>query len=152
MFSRRQSGTRALALLFGLAAEAQRREIVVPFEFAAGRGSLLVRARLDRREALLIVDTGSSHTIVRPSAVGVDPKELARPRTGVGVVGDAVGKEVTLEIGDRIWTKRRVAVMDLSQALSMYQEKVDGLLGIDFFLQFSEALVDLKKRTISFVP
>jgi len=67
------------------------------------------------------------------------------------VIGDAVGREVTLEVGQRVWQRRRVSVMDLSAALSAYQEKIDGLLGIDFFLEFSQAVIDLNKRVFTFI-
>src|SRR5277367_6079484 len=90
-------------------------ELTVPFEYAAGRGSMLVRARVDNRPALLIVDTGSTHTILRPSVVGVSAAELGSPRIAGGLIGDAVGREVTLQIGQRTWRRRRVTVMDLSQ-------------------------------------
>ena len=125
--------------------------LTVPFDFAAGRGSLLVRVRINRRAALLIVDTGSSHTVLLPSSAGVNPKELAAPRTGAGVSGDAVGQDVTLELGQHLW-QRRVAVMDLSAVLSGYREKIDGLLGLDFLFEFSQAVINLKNRTITFVP
>jgi hypothetical protein len=161
MISRRETGAKAIAWIAAFAAQARGQAktehagiqtLTVPFEFAAGRGSLLIPARLDRRPTLLIVDTGSSHTVVRPAAVGIGPGELAAPRTGAGVIGDAVGRVVTLEIGDRVWQRRRVAVMDLSAALAVYEEKIDGLLGIDFLLEFSQAVIDMKRRVVSFVP
>jgi Aspartyl protease len=125
-------------------------DLTVPFDFAADRGSLLVHARVDNRPARLILDTGSSHTILRPSAVGMSASELAAPRTGGGVIGDAVGREVTLEIGQRTWRRRKVAVMDLSQVLSSYKERIDGLLGIDLLLEFSEVAIHLKRRALIF--
>jgi hypothetical protein len=125
--------------------------LIVPFRFASGRASLLVQARVNLRPALLIVDTGSSHTILRPSIAGVDARELAQPRIGAGFVGDAVGREVTLGIGQHI-SHRRVSVMDLSNILSAYEERIDGLLGIDFLLDFSRAVIDFKERTIAFIP
>lgn len=124
----------------------------IPFRFASGRGSLLIPARINRRTALLILDTGSSHTILRPSVVGVNSSDVAPPRTGAGIIGDAVGREVTLEIGDRVWPRRAVAVMDLSTALAAYQERVDGLLGMDFLLDFSQAVINLKDRVVTFIP
>src|SRR5579872_2184308 len=123
----------------------------IPFEFAKDRGSLLVSARINSRPALLILDTGSAHTILLPSSAGVNRKGLARPMLGIGISGDAVGSEVTLEVGRHVWQRRRVAVMDLSPILSAYQETVDGLLGMDFFLEFSQSVINLKDRTITFV-
>ena len=159
MCTRRETLVRAawLVTAFATPSRGQRagngngRQLTVPFDFAADRGSLLVRARINNRAAFLIVDTGSSHTILRPAAAGVSPAELRAPRTGAGVIGDAVGREVTLEVGQWVWQRRRVSVMDLSAALSTYQEEIDGLLGIDFFLEFSQAVVDLKKRAFTFI-
>ena len=127
-------------------------QLTIPFDFAADRGSLLVRARINGQSAVLIVDTGSSHTILRPSAAGVNPAELAAPRTGAGIIGDAVGREVKLEVAQRVWPRRRVSVMDLSAALSAYREKIDGLLGLDFLLEFSQADINIRARSITLVP
>ena len=126
-------------------------DLILPFEFAAGRGSILIHVRVDNRPAVLILDTGSSHTILKPSAIGLSRSDLASPRTGGGVIGDAVGREVTLEIGQRRWHRRRIAVMDLSQALSAYKERIDGLLGIDLLLEFSQAVIDFKNRRVTLV-
>ncbi len=99
-----------------------------------------------------MLDTGSSHTILRPSVAGMNPSEsLAKPRTGAGVVGDATGHAVTLEVGQRVWPGRPVAVMDLSDALSPYKEKIGGLLGLDFLLEFSQVVINLKETQVSFV-
>lgn len=123
-------------------------ELTIPFQLAAGRSSLLIEARIDHRAVTLIMDTGSSHTILRPPVAGVNPAELARPRTGAGVVGDAVGRLVTLEIGPRVWQRRLVSVMDLSAALAAYREKIDGVLGIDLLLEFSQTTIDFKNRRL----
>ena len=142
----------ALMAAFAAHARGQGKALTIPFEFASGRGSLLVRARVNRQSALLIVDTGSSHTILRPSVAGIPSGEVAKPRTGAGVIGDAVNKVVTLELGQRAWPERRVTVMDLSEPLSAYQEKIGGLLGLDFLLEFSRVVIDLKQSLVSFIP
>ena len=152
MCTRRQTCVRAASLIAAFVTPVQGQELTIPFDFAADRGSLLVRARVDNRPVLLIVDTGSSHTILRPSAVGMSAAELAAPRSGAGVIGDAVGREVTLEVGAREWRRRKVSVMDLSQILSAYRERIDGLLGLDFLLEFSQAVIHLKKRVVTFIP
>ena len=138
--SRAQTGSR----------NGNRQELTIPFDFAAERGSLLIRARVNSRPVRLIVDTGSAHTILLPAVAGVNPGELRAPRSGAGVIGDAVGREVTLEVGPRTW-RRRVSIMDLSAVLTPYRERIDGLLGIDFLLEFSEAVIDFRARSIRFV-
>ena len=159
MFTRRESATKALTLIAAFAAQGQGKArgqspqaLTVPFEFASGRGSLLIRARVNRQSALLIMDTGSSHTILRPSVAGVPSGELAKPTTGAGVIGDAVSQVVALELGQRTWPQRLVTVMDLSEPLSAYQEKIGGLLGLDFLLEFSQVVINLKESLVSFIP
>jgi predicted aspartyl protease len=126
-------------------------EVAVPFDFASERGSLLIRARVNRQDVRLILDTGAAHTILRPAVAGVNPAELAAPKVGAGFTGDAVGREVTLEVGTHV-ARQVVSVMDLSTVLAAYREKIDGLLGMDFLLQFSEAVINLKSRAITLVP
>src|SRR6266404_943068 len=125
MSTRRQMFTKVGASLASTLASAQdeTRPVRVPFRHAAGRGSLLIQARVNGKPAVLIVDTGSSHTILRPALLGIAASELARPRIGGGVVGDAVGREVSLEVGDHVWPRRSVSVMDLTQALAAYTER-----------------------------
>jgi hypothetical protein len=161
MYNRRESVTKTFAVIAALAAKVRGgakttngdlKGLTIPFEFAAGRGSLLVRARVNGGSTLLMIDTGSSHTILSPSLANTNPKELSKPRTGVGVTGDAISQVVNLELGPRTWPGRRVSVMDLSEALSAYQEKIGGLLGLDFLLEFSQVVIKLKESLVSFIP
>lgn len=126
----------------------------VPFEYANTRNSILLRVKVNDRPALLIVDTGSSHTVLRPELLHVKPSELVptrRSSSGGGFVGDAIGKEVSLQVGNWKWQKWRVAVMDLSQVFAVYQQQIDGILGLDFFQEFSSVTINLKDKTIVFV-
>src|SRR6266481_10127452 len=53
----------------------------VSFKYSTGRNSVLIAARINEKPVLLILDTGSAHTILRPEVVGLDPKELMPPQT-----------------------------------------------------------------------
>jgi len=150
MCTRRETFVKAAALLTTALAHAQSQRVTVPFQYAAGRGSLLVRARVNRKPAVLILDTGSSHTIVRPALLDISPSNLSPPHQGAGVIGDAIGEEVTFEVGGQVWQRRRVSVMDLTEVLAAYKEQIDGLLGIDFLLEFSQATINLKDRLVTF--
>ena len=126
----------------------------VSFEYATTRGSILLHVRINDKPALLILDTGSSHTIIRPEFLRIPVPELlpvgARPSEG-GFMGDAIGREVALLVGNRKWPKRKVAVMDLSHVLSVYAEKIDGVLGLDFLYEFTGVTINVKEKTIVFV-
>jgi hypothetical protein len=125
----------------------------LPFEYAQDRGSIILQVRVNNRPALLILDTGSSHTVLRPELLDLKPSELSPTEavSGGGFMGDAVGREVTLQIGNWKWSKRRVAVMDLSQVLSVYHEKINGVLGLDFLYEFRRVTINVKEKTIVFV-
>lgn len=123
----------------------------IPFEYASNRNSLVVRVRINDRPALLILDTGSAHTVLRPEAVGVPRSELTparRSQPGAGFIGDAISKEVNLQIGERVLKRHQVVLMDLTDILAAYQENLDGVLGLDFLRQYSRIIVDLRERTI----
>lgn len=126
----------------------------VPFEYAISRNSILVHFKVNNRPAVLILDTGSSHTVLRPELLHIKPSELIPTRqgsSGGGFMGDAIGREVTLQVGNWKWRKRRVAVMDLSQVLAVYEQQIDGVLGLDFLQEFSSVTLDLKQKVILFV-
>jgi hypothetical protein len=123
----------------------------IPFEYASDRSSMVVRVRINTRPAILILDTGSAHTVLRPEAAGVPRSKLIPARkshAGAGFTGDAFSKEVTLQIGEQVW-RRRVVLMDISDILAAYQENLDGVLGLDFLRQYSRVTVDLREQTIS---
>jgi len=144
----RKSARLLAAAILPETARAATGRITVPFQYAAGRGSILVRAKINGNTAVLIVDTGSSHVVVRPELLGMRPSNVT---PGVGVIGDAVGAEVSLELSGQVFAKHRVSIMDLSNALGFYKERVDGLLGIGFLLQFSQASFDFKDRQVTLI-
>jgi hypothetical protein len=124
----------------------------VPFEYAKGRNSILLSVRINAKPALLVLDTGVAHTVLCPEVAGIDRKELVPTQTDAGVgrfSDDAVGHEVALQVGNLKWEKRRVALMDLSQVLSAYQEKIGGILGMDFLNEFSLVTINTKDQTLT---
>lgn len=123
----------------------------VPFEYASSRNSLLVHVSINGKSALLILDTGSAHTVLRPEVLGLKRSAVTPARTspsGGAFMGDAIGRAVTLQVGDRTWRKYRIVVMDLSQVLAAYQESPDGVLGLDFLQNYRRVAIDLHERII----
>jgi Aspartyl protease len=122
----------------------------LPFEYTSHRNALLVYVSVNGKKALLILDTGSAHTVLRPEVVGLKRKELsaAHLSPGGGLIGDAVGKEVMLQVGEHVLPKYRIVVMDLSQVLQAYQENLDGVLGMDFLRNYSQITIDLREHKI----
>src|SRR5260370_4914832 len=115
----------ALSLLSAKASPAAAARISeqVPFEYAHGRDAILLHVLVNKKPALLILDTGSAYTVLRPEVVGLNPKELTPTQAASGgrFIGDAADKEVSLQVGSLKWEKRKVVVMDLTQAFSAYE-------------------------------
>src|ERR1700687_793251 len=105
----------------------------IPFEVNRNFGSILIRAQVNGKPATLVVDTGSSHTILSSELLQVRPLALEHadaPAKGSGYVGSAGWFKATLESGTMTWPNRRVLVMDDFQDLSKsMKQRVDGILG-----------------------
>lgn len=143
-------GSCALALVFivAKAGAAGDRTLKIPYESATKRRAMLIHVRINDTPALLIMDTGSPHTIVQPGVLRkkagtVSPAQAAT--NGVGLVGQAVREDVSFQLGQ--WKSRRaVVIMDLSRILPAYDERIDGLLGLDFLQEFPSVVIDSKAK------
>jgi len=129
------------------------RTLQVSYQLARRRDGLLLHVRINGAPAVMILDTGSAHTIIQPDVLGSKAPNVApvhpTPKSA-GFIGDAVGYEVQLQVGEWKWKRRPVVVMDLARLLAAYDERVDGLLGLDFREEFSSILIDKETRKITF--
>jgi hypothetical protein len=129
------------------------RALQVAYELVNARAGMLLHVRINDTPALMILDTGSTHTIIQPRVLGSKAPKVAPAHPGpegVGFIGDGVGYEVQLQVGEWKWKRCTVVVMDLARVLAVYNERVDGLLGLDFVEEFSSILIDRETRTITF--
>ena len=144
------------SLALGLAALAQPpKEKEIPFEKSSAFGLILVRAEANGRPVVLIVDTASDHTILSSELLGVLPRSAnnaAFTSKGSGFRGAGVFAITTLKVGPFTWRDRRVVAMDLHELSKSLGQKIDGLLGIDFFSDFEVVAVDLKNRKLILKP
>jgi hypothetical protein len=124
----------------------------IPFEVDPKFGAILIRAQVNRLPATLVVDTGSSHTILSTELLRVRPLSSERadpPAKGSGYVGRAGWAKATLEIGTMTWADRKVLVMDDFQDMSnSMQQRVDGILGEDVLEEFDSVLIDFKHHRL----
>jgi len=124
--------------------------LVISFEVARNRPSLLVQVSINGMRRLLVLDTGSAHTVIQPELVGIKGlKPTGSLQSDAAFFGDAVGADVTLQVGNRIWQKYRLVAMDLSQILAAYQENLDGVLGLDFLQLFRHVDIDFHNHRIA---
>lgn len=124
----------------------------IPFEVNGDFGTILIRAQVNGQPATLIVDTGSSHSILSSELLRVRSLALERadaPAKGSGYVGNAGWAKATLEIGAMTLPDRRILVMgdfqDLSNSL---KQRVDGIIGEDVLREFNLVIVDFKHHRL----
>jgi Aspartyl protease len=126
--------------------------LAIPFELNRKFGSILIRVEVNGRPAWLLVDTGSSHTILSAEIVGVNPLFLARatvPVKGSGLVGLAGWGAATIELGTIKWANRRVLVMEEFREISKgMKQRVDGILGEDLLNEFASVVLDYKNHRL----
>jgi hypothetical protein len=124
----------------------------IAFEVNRNFGSILIRAQVNRQPATLVVDTGSSHTILSSELLRVRPLALEHanaPAKGSGYVGSAGWAKATLEIGTITWPDRRVLVMNDFQDMSnSMKQKVDGIIGEDVLKEFDFVVIDFKHHRL----
>ena len=125
--------------------------IILPIERPAGFRVILVNVRVNGKPAVLIVDTGSSTTILSPEASGLDPINLERaapPRKGTGFVEDARWGEATLVTGTKIWKNHRILVADMKSVSTVMCQKIDGILGQDILYAFKYIEIDFEHKRL----
>jgi len=124
----------------------------IPFERNRQFGSILVQVQVNGRPAWLLVDTGSSHTILSADIVGVNPLFLARasvPVKGSGLIGTAGWGAATIELGPIRWANRRILVMEEFREISKnMKQRVDGILGEDLLNEFASVVLDYKNHRL----
>jgi hypothetical protein len=124
---------------------------VLPIERDAVFGVILVSVRVNGRLAALILDTGSSTTILSPEASGLDPINLRHadpPKKGTGFVGDGRWGEATLVTGTRIWKDHRILVEDMKSITDAMHRKIDGILGQDILDEFKYIEIDFTHKRL----
>jgi len=124
----------------------------IPFEVNRNFGSILIRAQVNGKPATLVVDTGSSHTILSSELLQVRPLALEHadaPTKGSGYVGSAGWAKATVEVGTITWQDRRVLVMsDFQEISNSMKRRVDGILGEDVLKEFDFVGIDFKRHRL----
>jgi predicted aspartyl protease len=123
----------------------------IPIETSSRFGLLLVKAEVDGKPAVLIVDTGSTITVISTKLATISEHHSNRvmvPRNGSGLVGMGVYAQAAIKVGPLVWGKRRIVVMDMQEVSNSLEQEVDGILGLDFFSQVAFFAVDTKNHKL----
>jgi hypothetical protein len=124
----------------------------IPIELTSRFSLVLVRLEVNGRPATLVVDTGSSHTILSTQFLqlkGLDSDVGANPSKGSGLVGNAAWIKATVKAGKEVWRDHEFLAMgvlpDISNAVG---QKIDGIVGEDILKEFSVVEIDFKHRRL----
>jgi hypothetical protein len=118
-------------------------------------GLVLLSAEVNGEPATLVLDTGSSRTILHTRFIHTrrlpSAPKLA-PSKGSGYVGSAVPIKTTLKIGDILWRDHEFLAMDdlpeISQSLG---QRIDGILGQDLLRDFQSIEIDFRNHRLVLV-
>lgn len=127
----------------------------IPFENSRVFGLVLVKVEVNRRPAILIVDTASNHTIISSELADASPRDLdnvVATSKGSGFAGTGVFTKATLKVGPITWSDHKVVAMDMRAFSKSLGQKADGLLGMDFFREFELVVVDMKSHKLILEP
>jgi hypothetical protein len=124
----------------------------IPIELTSRFSLVLVRLEVNGRPATLVVDTGSSHTILstqflqlRGLALGADPS----PSKGSGFVGRAAWIKASVHIGDEVLRDHEfLAMEDLPDISNAVGQKIDGIMGEDILKEFAVVEIDFRHRRL----
>ncbi len=124
----------------------------IPFTSSRNFNGILIRAQVNGQPATLVVDTGSSHTILSGELLQVRLLTLEHanaPAEGSGYVGTAVWAKATVQVGAFRWRDRKVLVMNDFQKISKsMKQRVDGILGEDLLREFDSIVIDFKHHRL----
>lgn len=140
-----------LGILLAAALAAQAAVVDLPFERNAARDAILLTAGVNGKRVTLLLDTGANRTVLDKSAAGLTAFDLKMSRfrqNGPGLGGEAVWATVGLRLGEKVWSQRRVVVMDLSEVSRVYGRRIDGILGQDILTEFDQVVIDFKAQRI----
>lgn len=130
-------------------------QVEVPFTFIRTQ-QIAVKGRLYGRTLPMLIDTGSSHTVIHTETA----RELGMPLADSSGVGGGVGgnniamyplPSMAIELGKQNWVVKPIA-MDLSHVVHALKEsrarQVSIVLGADLLRQYN-ALIDYGRRVMT---
>jgi len=146
----------AITAALGLPARSQHsKNREISFESSRIFGFILVKAEANGKPALLIVDTGSNHTILSAELIGLPVRtaqNAVSTSKGSGLTGTGRFAIATLKLGSITWRNQTVVVMEMGDVSKSVGQKVDGLLGIDFLRESQWVGVDWVTHRLIFTP
>lgn len=118
---------------------------------------ILVSCKIEEKQALFVIDTGASKTVLDSSFKDIKIESISSSRESetAGIGGNTFDVELVriekFSINEFYLENLNVALIDLSGVNEMYNKycniSISGLLGSDFLLKH-EACIDYSKRVM----
>jgi predicted aspartyl protease len=125
--------------------------VEVPFEYSRAFGLMLIKAEVNGKPAVMVLDTGSNETIVSPKLVIVkrlSSKDEVAMAKGSGYSGSGVIATASLSIGPLNPKSCQILVVDLSDLSKTLGQEIDGILGMSVLKEFEIVSVDLRHHKL----
>ena len=113
--------------------------VEVPFEYSRAFGLMLIKAEVNGKPVVMVLDTGSNETIVSPRLVIVkqlSSKDAVAMAKGSGYSGTGVIATAFLRIGPLNPKNCQILVVDLSGLSKTLGQEIDGILGMSVLKEF----------------
>ncbi len=121
---------------------------------------IILRAKIEQNNIVLLIDTGASKTVFNSSLEGIieipkedyDAEDIKTAGIGEGRIDAALATIECLSINEIKIEKLDVATISLDHINLLYEQftsvKIDGLIGSDFLYNY-EAILNYKKKTLT---
>jgi hypothetical protein len=144
---------RGLALLISLclAVPVYAATLELSFELDSRHDAILLSAELNGKPVTLLLDTGSTYTVLDAQLLGLTNLDLKISRfssSGPGLRGEALWATARLRLGVRVWHDQRIVAMNLKELTTRYGRPIHGILGQDILRQFDRVTIDFPARTL----
>jgi len=142
----------ALTLALGLGASPHPPDSVeIPFEYSRAFGLMLIKAEINGKAAVMVLDTGSNETIVSPRVVLVkqlSSKAAVAMAKGSGYSGNGVIATAFLKVGPLNPKNCQILVVDLNDLSKTLGQDIDGILGMSVLKEFEILTIDLRHHKL----
>jgi Aspartyl protease len=139
----------AFLLLTPLPNRAQSGAIRIPFRTV--QSMMLIEAEVNGDPVTLLVDTGSTNTIISARVYRImyfPLHAVQRNAQSPGLNGESVAVHLDLKLANHRWVGQRVSIMNLDAISHALGAQFDGLLGQDVLRQFRSVRIDYRARVI----
>ncbi len=119
--------------------------------FRTVKSMILVEGEVNGDRVTLLIDTGSTKTILDAKAYRVTFLPLypvQHDGKSAGLKGESVSVRLNLKLANHTWVGQPVSIMNLSELNQLLGTQFDGLLGEDILREFRSVRIDYNAHII----